>query len=125
MYFPNYAGVDDIDDDLAAELNLAGITVNVFRGLQSGEVKTDILGSVHGWSFDRRWRYWSAKGPGIPCDVATELWDRDKTVRVDGHAASPSPIEWLNGFGIGLYHIDTQEGLKELADVIKSVYREE
>ena len=123
MGFPNYAGVDNIDDDLAAELNLAGITVMVLPFEQGGEVKTKVIGSVHGWSFDRLWYYWSAKGPGIPCDVATDLWNKDKTVRVDGHCASPSPVEWFNGFGVGSYHIDTPEGLKALADVIKSVYR--
>ena len=124
MRFPNYAGVDNIDDELAAELSLAGIEV-ILPFLSKGEVKSKVIGSVHQWAFKRAWYYWVATGPGIPCDVATELWEKNKTVRVDGHCASPSPLEWFNGFAVDHYHIDTTEGLIDLATVIKSVYREE
>lgn len=125
MHFPNYAGVDNIDDDLAAELNQAGIIVHSVLMNTHGEVKTHIIGSLHMWQFTRGWRYWVAKGPGIPCDEATTLWNQNKDVRVDGHCASPSPIEWFKGFAVGHYHVDTQEGLKALADTIKLIYREE
>ena len=64
-YFPNYAGVKDIDDALAAELQAAGIEVHRFRFLKNGksEVDTEVVGDLHGWSFRRAWYYWRAEGP--------------------------------------------------------------
>lgn len=134
MHFPNKAGDhQDTDDILKKELEMAGINVypedgkedpflkGVLRG-SSGEVKTSIRGNLHYWSFERAWNYWIAKGPGIDVDTAEKLHQKfGKEVRVDGHAAAPSPREHFKGLACGHYHIDTQTGLKALADTIKSL----
>jgi hypothetical protein len=68
------------------------------------------------------WRYWVAEGPGIPPDDAERLHARfGRVVRVDGHCGAPSPREWFGGFAVGLYHVDTQEGLGALAVTIREV----
>lgn len=133
--FPNRAG-DKPDNDslLRAELRAAGIPtiqdvlgkgddylLEMFRE-QSGEVVTGVFGELHGWSFKRAWYYWVAQGPGIDVETAEKLHaEFGKVVRVDGDCSSPSPRERFKGFGCGSYHVDTPEGLKALADVIKSV----
>lgn len=88
-----------------------------------GEVPSGAFGSLSMWGFERCWYYWSAKGPGLPLEVAERLHaSHGKDVRVDGHCGCPSPREWFKGFGVGAYHIDTPEGLKALADALLSVY---
>lgn len=124
--FPNYAGRTNVDGELETELELAGITVTKmpesFRRICQNEVKTIILGELYGWSFERGWRYWIAIGPGIPVKEAMLLHEKfGKEVRVAGHAGCPSPLAWNKGFGTGSYHVDTQEGLRALADTIKVV----
>ena len=122
----NYAGVKDCDDALAKELEDAGIDVyrsEIFKNGKS-EVNTSVIGTLDpsGWGFRRAWYYWVADGPGIPPEIAEELHKEwGKEVRVEGHCGCPSPLEWRKGFAIGNYHIDTQEGLKALADVIKKI----
>ncbi len=125
--FPNMAGRKDCDEILRQELEAAGIPPldRIIPG--RGEVPARIFGGIDplGWSFNRAWYYWVAKGPGIPPAYATELHRRHgKDVRVDGHCACPSPLEWHKGFAVGMYHVDTPAGLKALADVIKNVYRQ-
>jgi hypothetical protein len=127
MYFPNYAGKNDVDEKISKELEIAGIKSTkmpeFFR--ERHEVKTIIVGELYGWYFERAWYYWMARGPGIPSDIATTLHEKfGREVRVAGHCGCPSPLEWYHGFAVGNYHVDTQEGLKALADVIKSVYIE-
>ena len=126
-YFPNYAGPEDNDTEIKAELETAGIVAGKLPEFtrKQREVETVVFGELHQWGFERTWRYWVAKGPGIPCDIATELHKEFGTVvRVDGHCGCPSPLEWLNGFAVGMYHVDTAEGLKALADTIKDIYIE-
>lgn len=122
----NYAGMSDKDDEIAAELEAAGIEVSKFEIFRDrGEVKTSVMGSLHGWGFRRAWYYWVADGPGIPPVYANELHEKHgKDVRVDGHCGCPSPQEWFKGFAVGMYHVDTQEGLNALADVIRRVVAE-
>ena len=133
--FPNKAGDHaDTDDILRAELKAAGIpTVEEAQGKPeghyasilrdvSGEVKTSVRGSMHGWTFKRAWYYWVAEGPGIDVDTAEILHSsHGKEVRVDGHADCPRPSEWFKGLGCGRYHVDTSDGLKALADTIKEL----
>lgn len=121
----NFAGRNDADAEIEAELVAAGITVErlpeVLRE-RMGEVKTIIVGWLHGWRFERSWRYWIAKGPGIPPIYAEDLHrSHGKEVRVDGNCTCPSPMEWLRGFAVGLYHVDSQEGLNALAQTIRRV----
>lgn len=125
MRFPNKAGSHaDTDDVLTAELEAAGITVHrmdVFRN-RNGEVKTSVLGELHGWGFERSWHYWICDGPGIECAIAEKLHEsHGKSVRVDGHCGCPSPRAWFGGLACGRYHVDDSEGLKALADVIKGI----
>ncbi len=123
--FPNYAGRSDVDEDLANELILAGIKVEKlpeFCRKSNGEVETIIVGTLHGWTFRRAWYYWVCDGPGIPLDAAMKLHAaQGNKVRVDGNCGCPSPLERFKGLGTGFYHVDTQIGLKALADTIKEV----
>jgi len=119
----NYAGKSDKDEEIAAELEIAKIKVSRCELLRDqGEVKTSVVGDLHGWSFRRAWYYWIAKGPGIPPEYADRLHEKyGQEVRVDGHCGCPSPKEWFKGFAVGHYHIDTQLGLCALADTIRQV----
>lgn len=135
MTFPNKAGDHpDTDAILRAELAAAGIpTLQESEGkppefladilrAQSGEVKTSVMGCLHGWTFKRAWYYWMASGPGIDVDTAETLHaTHGQVVRVAGHAGCPSPREWFKGLACGEYHVDTPEGLKALADTLKSL----
>lgn len=125
-YFQNLAGVKGsiADTECEKELVAAGIKASKFEVLRSKEVevRTAVIGEVAYWGFERAWTYWVAKGPALPFNIATKLHKKmGKEVRVEGHAAAPSPVEWSGGFGVGMYHVDTQEGLKALADAIKGV----
>ena len=133
--FPNKAGDHaDTDDLLRAELKAAGIpTLQEAEGKGpefladmlrrgSGEVKTSVLGCLHGWEFKRAWSYWIAEGPGIEVEAAERLHaEHGRTVRVAGHCGCPSPREWFKGLACGSYHVDDAAGLKALADTIKGL----
>jgi hypothetical protein len=121
----NYAGVETADDAIAAELQEAGIEVfrlPEFCRTNHPEMRTVVMGSLHGWEFKRAWRYWVASGPGIDVETAERLHaTHGPVVRVDGHCGCPSPREWFKGFACGHYHVDTQEGLNALADTLREV----
>ncbi len=133
--FPNKAGDHaDTDDILRAELKAAGIqTLQEAEGKppeflaamlrrSSGEVKTSVIGVLHGWEFKRGWYYWIAKGPGIEVAAAEKLHSTHGTeVRVAGHCGCPSPREWYKGLAVGSYHVDTPAGLKALASTIEGL----
>lgn len=133
--FPNKAGDHaDTDDVLRAELKAAGIpTLQEHDGRDpsfladiirrgSGEVKTSVQGHLYGWTFKRAWYYWTVDGPGLDVEAAEELHERfGQEVRVAGHCGCPTPREWYKGFAVTNYHIDTAEGLKALADVIRRI----
>ena len=92
------------------------------RRSSSGEVKTGVIGTLHGWEFKRGWYYWMANGPGIDNVTAEKLHAaHGREVRVAGYAGGISPTEWYRGLGCGSYHVDSPEGLKALADTIKEV----
>ena len=125
-HFRNLAGQapEHTDIECVSELQLANIEVarlpEVLRSRH--EVRTVIVGQIGPWGFDRAWRYWIAKGPGIPPLIAEALHTLHGTeVRVDGHCGCPSPGAWFKGFAVGLYHVDTQEGLNALANVIRGI----
>lgn len=125
---PNYAGRSDVDDKIAEELENAGIEFarmpETWR-THHPEMRTVVLGTLHGWSFQRNWRYWVCKGPGIPLNHAEPLHERlGNEVRVDGHCGCPSPREWFKGLACGAYHVDTQRGLNALAETIRTVVNE-
>lgn len=128
--FPNLARPQDSPIDVVAEVTAAaeaelvaaGIEVTIIGLTPRGEVPSQAFGSLSMWSFERAWYYWIAKGPGLPVEVAERLHASHGTqVRVDGHCGCPSPREWFKGFGVGHYHVDGPEGLRALADAIRSV----
>lgn len=123
--FPNLAGNREADTVCTGELVLAKIEVDRLPECtreSHPEMRTVIIGSLGHWSFQRAWCYWVAKGPGIPPEIATRLHEtHGKEVRVDGHCGCPSPLEWYKGFAVGLYHVDTQEGLNALSKVIRQI----
>jgi hypothetical protein len=129
--FPNLARLSPTPIDVVAEVTAiteqelwaAGIDVSTFDFPIRGEVPTHAFGVLSTWHFERCWYYWVAKGPGLPPEIADRLHEtHGKEVRVDGHCMCPSPREWLKGFAVGMYHVDTPAGLKALADAILSVY---
>ncbi len=100
------------------ELKDAGIYVH--DATTPGEVNCEVIGACGSWIFRRCWYYWEACGPGIPSDIAKALHDGfGKEVRVEGHCGAPDPVEYCKGQPVRWYHVDTQCGLKALADVIK------
>lgn len=133
--FPNQAGDHaETDDILRAELRAAGIPtlqedagetpdfMAEFFRRHSGEVKTSVIGVLHGWQFKRAWYYWVAEGPGIEVAAAEALHaTHGQVVRVAGHCGCPSPTEWYKGLAVGDYHVDSPAGLKALADTIKAL----
>lgn len=135
MNFPNRAGDHaDNDDALRAELKAAGIpTMQEAEGKgpeflaellrkQSGEVKTSVIGVLHGWEFRRAWAYWVCSGPGIEIAAADRLQEEfGRVVRAAGDCSCRGPRFWFHGLACGSYHVDNQEGLKALADTIKTL----
>lgn len=119
----NYAGRADVDDEIAAELAGAGIKVERLPEImrtRHPEMRTVVVGTLGPWSFQRAWYYWVAQGPGLPPEYADPLHEtHGQEVRVDGHCGCPSPREWYKGFGVPLYHVDSQSGLNALAAAIR------
>jgi len=130
--FPNLArhqgdveSYPEVDAQVVRELDAAGVKViGPHEWLRErGEVPVAFMGELCMWGFRRAWYYWVAEGPGVPADRAEEFhktWG--KQVRVDGHCGCPSPLEWQHGFAVGMYHIDTQEGLNAFAELLRSIY---
>ncbi len=119
--------IDEVTTQVESELHLASIKVFKFRSLfRLGEVPSHAVGTLSTWTFKRAWYYYVAEGPGLPVEVAEQLHEKHgNAVRVAGHCGCPSPREWYKGFGVGLYHVDTQEGLNALAVALRSVYVED
>lgn len=119
---PSPATLARNDSVLMEELRAAGIPCKQYLSVINGEVPTRVIAGLCCWSFTRAWRYWVAKGPGLPLEFADQLYRRvGPTCRVDGHGCGPNPREYLHGFACGLYHIDTPEALLEFAETLKDV----
>jgi hypothetical protein len=122
----NLAGDKNCDEYIRRELTHARINI-VERKLPAvGEVRYKLTGELHGWTFERRWYYYSCKG-AMPIEKARDLWNdplgRDD-VRVDGHCGCPSPDESWEAKETGLvhtYHVGSEAGLRLLADAIREV----
>ena len=121
----NLAGDKNCDKYIPKELEEAGIEPIKMPFKLDGEVPTHYCGYIDGWKFDRAWYYWVVKSSLniLLFKYADELHKKcGKEVRVNGDCTCPSPSEcsnkpWL--IGISSYHVDTQEGLKTLVDMIK------
>jgi hypothetical protein len=122
----------EVDDQCAKELaqaEIENITANHawadhlrYHHNLPKEVPTKVIGGLCGWKFERAWYYWVATGPGIPADKAEEFHAQwGKSCRVNGDCGCPSPLEVFHGFGVGCYHIDTQEGLVAFAQLLRSI----
>ncbi len=114
-----------VDATVLGELNEAGIKVEGLESLRGHyEVPTKYVGSLAMWGFRRAWRYYIASGPGVPPDLAEEFHGKyGKQVRVQGHCGCPSPLEYNHGFAVGMYHIDSQNGLNAFAELLRKIYR--
>lgn len=128
VWFPNMAGRNNCDEELARELEAAGIEVIMLpeplRNRANTEVFTVIFGSLHRWSFERFWKYWVCKGPGIEIAAAEKLHRKyGSVVRVDGDCTGPDPRERFEGLAVNLYHVDTQQGLNALAETIRGLVK--
>lgn len=118
-----------VDNMLKLELEYAGVPLMtgsnalLLSMTNRSEVRTKIVGELHGWVFIRYWRYWVVEGPGLDFPTAMDLWKtHGKYVRANGDAGCRSPWMWNQGFATRSYHHDTHEGLKCLCDVIKNVH---
>ena len=114
----NLARVDDCDVYIRAELLLADITA-VAVGRTTCEVPYSVIGRHRGWTFTRAWYYWVCRadpGKALPSKSAKTLSDRyHKEIWIDGHCGCPEFDETQHGPAVGLYHVDTVEGLRALA----------
>ena len=120
----NYAGYNDKDTEIANELKEAGITAAYLPEAErknQGEVQTVTYGFLYGWTFRRAWYYWVATakdGSAIPYEIAIRINDKiGRELRVDGYSGGKIP----DRYGVGSYHIDSQEALNVLADTIKKI----
>ena len=83
-------------------------------------------GYLLGWMFTFNNYYWVAEagsGMPLPHKYADPLHlTNGFEVRVDGHCGCPSPQRWCSpsrGYaGVSVYHVDSVDGLKALADAI-------
>jgi hypothetical protein len=122
---PQPADHPDVEEIITKELDEAGITDRMkLSRSDHPEVPSGILCGVYGWSFHRNWYYWVAKGPGIPPEHAIPFdqeWGTE--VRADGDCACRGAAFWGRGFGVGMYHIDTQEGLNAFVQLLARVHK--
>jgi hypothetical protein len=122
---PQPADHPDVQEIIVRELDEAGITERMrLNNSSHPEVPSGILCGIHCWSFTRNWYYWVASGPGIPPEHAIPFdkeWGRE--VRADGDCACRGAEFWGRGFGIGSYHIDTQEGLNAFVQLLARVHK--
>jgi hypothetical protein len=110
----------NLDTTIRDELLIAGIAPHTLPLIpQHLAVPTHVQGFVGSWVFTRAWSYWMASGPGIPTTAALELHANfSDSVRVHGHAASPSPLVQSQGLGVNSYHVDDVLGLQALVGVL-------
>jgi hypothetical protein len=97
----NLAGIDNADKVIKKELFRCGINPIVLDK-SDGEVKSFIGGELHGFTFYRRWSYWSVAGK-MPLEFAEQLYNHPigKTdIRASGHCGCIEPkdaITWFYG----------------------------
>lgn len=126
--FENFATSDydaRIDEKIENELKIANIPVIKLPTYLSAEVKASCVGYLNGFTFWRAWRYWVCKG-NMPLDTAQKIYaeHKDLNIRAGGHAGNLPPERMTrsqNGSAekfVPYYHIDTQDGLCELAKAI-------
>lgn len=124
----NYNSHTNHDLQIASELEYAQVERlegpdSILKRIADRQVETTVIGDLLGWTFIRGWRYWVVTGPGLDFPIAMELWKQHGGyVRTNGDAGGPSPWELNHGFATTAYHVDTDDGLKALADCIKATH---
>ena len=125
----------EVDDAVRKELAAAGLpfislgnsdqgAIDMGDYFRKGEVPTGIVGFWKRWKFERAWYYYRAVGLGIPPEFAVPFdheWGRQ--VRVNGDCACQGAEHWGEGFAIGNYHIDTQEGLNAFVFLLGRIHK--
>lgn len=123
----NLAGTGD-DQQAKKELEEAGIEIFVQPEFfaNNNECKLRTVGTLGPWLFTRRWYYWAAEGPGINIEQAVEFNNRcGKIVRAGGDSGGIEDLyQRYDGFAVGTYHIDTQDGLNEFARLLRNIMAE-
>lgn len=115
--------VEENDPVLTSELLEVGIPVVSSRYLirPDAEVKSSVMGELHGWSFTRGWNYWICSGPGIEVNAAEQLYlSHGHIVRADG-GGGDNPRELFRGLACNKYHVDTPEGLAALVATLNNL----
>ena len=118
----------DLGKVLTAELQAAGINVMTEHGLNGlfdngvGELKTEVLGELHGWVFRRNQIRWIGEGPGINADSASDLYTKyGKSLHAYGDPSPRNPAEVAEGLACGQYHINSPDALNALAGAIRGI----
>lgn len=112
----NLSGRNDCDDFIRSELEVARIPIIQLEKKNTGEVPYTLIGRLRSWEFWRAWYYYVARGDPLPLDLARQLYTDPagkRDVRVKGHAGRVPPEE-----PVILYHVDSELGLRLLADAI-------
>ncbi len=121
----NLAGRADCNEVILRELAEANIPPMPVDNRRR-EVAAVVGGQLPGALFERAWYYWVAQIPsGLPLDCARKIHEaHGRYVRVGGDCTAPSPDEWVaRGYNdIDIYHVDTMEGLKALAEAIRGAF---
>lgn len=111
---------------LGGNENLIHEFQNKHKDILTTKVSLPYLAS---FTFKRKWRYWEVIGD-VPLEVAEVIYEasqKDKLlIRAGCHCGDLPPdkfkseVKIAGHYCIDSYHIDTQEGLKVFADLIKS-----
>ena len=121
----NLAGVKDCDKTIIKEITEEGLEFYKFPDAMNSEVESRYIAYMNGWKFVRAWRYWIATSNKtvLLFKYAEKLHEQHgNVVRVQGHCGCPTPREFLKEpwqLGVNMYHVDTQEGLNALTEIIK------
>ncbi len=103
----NYAG-KECNEELIIELETAGIPVVVHEENVRSEPITNVIGLLHGWTFERVSSRWVVVGTGIPLEIANPMNQKYK-----------SDMRIRYAMGLSVYDIDTQEALNVFSACLK------
>lgn len=108
-------------EQAALELKAAGIPAVTVA--PCGECEVDVVGKLHGWTFERRSCYWSAKADRGHALAHAQVRVFDGrwggVVRAYGHGGG----EQLDRYerNVDVFHVDTQAGLEAFAEFLKGL----
>jgi hypothetical protein len=108
--------LNQLDQNIQAELAQAGIDVVSTETRADGEVPTKVTGTFKGFKFVRAWSYWVVRGDASVY-LAKQIYADPighESIRTDGFAGNMDP----KGESVSLYHIDTQEGLNRFVQLV-------